>query len=232
MAEIGLETPSTRAGLGRRVGAEFLGTALLVAFVVGSGIMAVNLTSDVGLQLLINDAATIAGLGVLIWALLPVSGAHINPAVTAVALAQRAISVQAGVGYLLAQFAGGLAGAGLAHLMFSQTVIQTSSTQRTGTGQWLGEVVATAGLLFVIGVAQRTRRVSALPLLVPAWIGAAYLFTSSTSFANPAVTVGRAVTDTFSGISPDDVPAFIAFQLLGAAIGALLAAALYPQENQ
>jgi glycerol uptake facilitator-like aquaporin len=231
MAEIGLETPSTRAGLGRRVGAEFLGTALLVAFVVGSGIMAVNLTSDVGLQLLINDVATIAGLGVLIWALLPVSGAHINPAVTAVALVQRDIPVRDGTGYLLAQFAGGLAGASLAHLMFSQALVQSAAIERTGPGLWLGEVVATAGLLLVIGVAQRTGRVSALPVLVPAWIGSAYLFTSSTSFANPAVTVGRAITDTFSGISPEDVPAFIAFQLLGAAIGALLAAALYPREN-
>ena len=232
MTDIALESPTTRAAMNRQVGAEFLGTGLLVTFVVGSGIMAVNLTNDVGLQLLINDVATIAGLGALIWALLPVSGAHINPAVTAVALAQRAISIRAGVGYLLAQFAGALAGAGLAHLMFSQTVIQSAATQRTGAGLWLGEVVATAGLLFVIGVAQRTGRVSALPLLVPAWIGAAYLFTSSTSFANPAVTVGRAITDTFSGISPDDVPAFIAFQLLGAAIGAVLAAALYPRENK
>ena len=231
MTATALETPSTRADISRRIVAEFLGTGLLVAFVVGSGVMAQNLTDDVGLQLLINDFATITGLGVLIWALLPVSGAHINPAVTAVALAQRGISRRDGVGYLLAQFAGALAGAGMAHLMFSQNLVQSATTERTGAGLWLGEVVATAGLLLVIGVAQRTGRIAALPLLVPAWIGSAYLFTSSTSFANPAVTVGRAITDTFSGISPADVPAFIAFQLLGAAIGAVLAAVLYPREK-
>jgi arsenate reductase len=215
----------------RRLGAEFLGTAILVATVVGSGIMGTLLTDDLAVTLLINAGATVAVLGVLIWGIGPISGAQFNPAVTAVALIGRQMRPAEGLGYLLAQVSGGISGAILANLMFALAPIETSTTTRTGWNLWLGEVVATAGLLLVIGALTRTGRGHLAALLVPAWIGAAYFFTSSTSFANPAVTIGRSLTDTFAGISPASVPPFIAFQLLGAAIGALLTEAFYPRRS-
>jgi len=213
----------------RRLGAEFLGTAILVATVVGSGIMGTLLTDDLAVTLLINAGATVAVLGVLIWGFGPISGAQFNPAVTVVALVRREMPVTEGLGYLLAQTLGGICGAILANLMFALPPIEESSTVRTGWNIWLGEVVATAGLLLVIGALTRTGRGHLGALLVPAWIGAAYFFTSSTSFANPAVTIGRSLTDTFAGIAPGSVLPFIGFQFLGAAIGAVLTEFFYPR---
>ncbi len=213
----------------RRATAEGVGTATLVAAVVGSGIMATRLTTDVGLQLLINAVATVAALAVLIWSLGPISGAHFNPAVTLVAAARGEMRRREAGLYVTAQVLGGLAGAAVAHLMFTLPVATLSTKQRTGLGQWLGEVIATAGLVSLIGALTRTGLGRLGPALVPAWIGAAYFFTSSTSFANPAVAIGRSISDTFSGISPVDVPAFIAAQLLGAALGAGLTELFYPR---
>ncbi len=215
----------------RRLGAEFLGTAILVATVVGSGIMGTRLTDDLAVTLLINALATVAVLGVLIWGIGPISGAQFNPAVTVIAAIDRQMRPAEAVGYLLAQVAGGISGAILANLMFALPPIETSTTVRTGWSIWLGEVVATAGLLLLIGALTRTGRGHLGAILVPAWIGAAYFFTSSTSFANPAVTIGRSLTDTFAGIAPSSVLPFIGFQMLGAAIGALLTAAFYPRRT-
>jgi glycerol uptake facilitator-like aquaporin len=215
--------------MARRLAAEFVGTALLVAAVVGSGIMATRLTDDVAVQLLVNALATVAALGVLIWTLGPISGAHFNPAVTLVAAFRREVSPGESVGYLGAQLVGAVAGVALADLMFSLPAWERSTHVRSGAGVLLGEVVATAGLLFVIGAITRTGHGHLGPVLVPAWIGSAYFFTASTSFANPAVTVGRSLTDTFAGIAPSSVPLFIAFQLVGAAIGAVTTELFYPR---
>jgi len=215
----------------RRLAAELLGTAVLVAVVIGSGIMATNLTNDVGLQLLINAVATVAGLGVLILVLGPISGAHFNPAVTGIALLRREIGGAEGAGYVGVQIVGAIAGAALANVMFGLPVFSASVKHRSGGGLWLGEVVATAGLLLVIGTLTRTGRGHLGPVLVPAWIGAAYFFTASTSFANPAVTIGRSLSNTFAGIAPRDVPLFIVFQLIGALVGAGLTEMFYPRHG-
>jgi glycerol uptake facilitator-like aquaporin len=219
------------APLARRLFAEALGAGTLVAAVVGSGIMATELTDDVALQLLVNAVSTVAALGVLIWALGPISGAHFNPAVTAVAAATRTMRVPEAGGYVVAQIGGAVLGTAVADLMFGLPAWQLSTHQRDGSGVWLGEVVATAGLLFIISAMNRTHHGHLGAVLVPAWIGAAYLFTSSTSFANPAVTIARALTDTFAGIDPSDVPAFVLFQLIGAALGATLALVLYGRDS-
>lgn len=196
----------------RAVLAELVGTAALVMAVIGSGVMATGLTDDVGLQLLINAVATVLALGVLIATLGPVSGAHLNPVVSlALAVRSRASWRQA-AGYLPAQIGGAMLGAVLAHAMYDLPLVSEASVARTGTGQWIGEMVATAGLVGVVF----SRATSAIA--VPAWIGAAYFVTSSTSFANPAVTVGRALTDTFAGIAWVDVPAFVVAQVIGAAL--------------
>jgi len=213
----------------RRALAEFLGTAVLVAAIVGSGVMAVRLSPDLGVQLLINALATVAALGVLICVLGPVSGAHFNPAVTLVALARRELGAAEGGRYVAAQLLGALAGAALGNLMFGMGAWHASTHQRTGGGVLLGELVATAGLLLVIGALTRTGRGHLGAVLVPAWIGSAYFFTSSTSFANPAVTIGRSLTNTFSGIAPSSVPAFIGAQLVGAAVGAGLTELFIPR---
>lgn len=215
----------------RRLAAEFLGTALLVAVVVGSGIMGSQLTNDPALVLLINAVATVAGLGVLIWTLGPISGAHFNPAVTSVAALEREMRPLEAVGYVASQIAGALCGVALANLMFDLPAWEASSNQRTGWNVWVGEVVATAGLLWIIGALTRTGNGRLGPVLVAAWIGSAYFFTSSTSFANPAVTIGRAFTDTFAGIAPASVPPFVLFQLVGAAIGAALTAFFFPRRG-
>ncbi|MDO8309699.1 MAG: MIP/aquaporin family protein [Actinomycetota bacterium] len=215
--------------LPRRAVAEFLGTGLLVATVVGSGIMGTLLSDDLAVVLLINALATVAALGVLIWMLGPISGAHFNPVVTGVELARREMPAGEGVLYIAAQVLGALGGVALADAMFGLPAWDVSANVREGGPVWLGEVVATAGLLLVIGALTRTGRGHLGPALVPAWIGAAYFFTSSTSFANPAVTIGRSLTDSFSGIAPADVPMFIVFQVVGAAIGALLTEYLYPR---
>jgi len=215
----------------RRLFAEFLGTALLVAAVVGSGIMGQRLSDDLAVILLVNALSTIAALGVLIWILGPISGAHFNPCVTGVELARREISLPLGAAYIGVQIIGGLAGVALANVMFGLMAWQPSTNIRSGPGIWLGEVVATAGLLLVIGVITRTGKGTLGPALVPAWIGAAYFFTASTSFANPAVTIGRSMTDTFTGIAPGSVLAFISFQVIGAAVGALITEVFYPRKT-
>lgn len=213
----------------RRVAAEAIGTGVLVATVVGSGIMASTLTDDLGLTLLINALATVAALGVLIWTLGPISGAHFNPAVTMVAASRREMAVSEGSLYVLAQIVGALLGVALANVMFAAPAWEASTHVRGSAGVLLGEVVATAGLLSLIGAITRTGHGHLGPALVPAWIGAAYFFTASTSFANPAVTLGRAFTDSFSGIALESVPWFIVAQLAGAGIGALLTEFCYPR---
>lgn len=226
-------TPIPSTDLLRRLLAELLGTGLLVTVVVGSGIMAQQLSPrDVGLQLLENSLATAFGLTVLILMLGPVSGAHFNPVVT---LADWALGRRAGTGlrsalvlpYVLAQIVGAILGAVLANTMFD-TPTTIATTHRATSGHLLGEVVATAGLILVIFALARTGRGALAAPAVGAHIGAAYWFTSSTSFANPAVTIGRIFTDTFTGIAPASAPAFIGMQLLGAAVGCALLLVLYP----
>jgi glycerol uptake facilitator-like aquaporin len=210
---------------GRRVAAEALGSLLLSTTVIGSGIMAERLASgNLAVALLANTAATVAALAVLISLLAPVSGAHFNPAVTLVMALRRVITASEAVRYVVAQVAGCCLGAWLAHAMFELPLLQLASHARNGPAQWLAEFVATAGLLLVI---LGNRRESAAPWLVAAWIGAAYWFTSSTSFANPAITLARALTDSFAGIRPWDVPAFMAAQLVGAVAAMLAARALF-----
>lgn len=206
----------------RRLAAEALGTALLVATVIGSGIMADRMTDDVALALLGNTLPTGAILVVLITILGPVSGAHFNPAVTLVFAIRREIEVSVALAYVGAQVLGGIAGALLAHVMFETPLLQASQTVRTGLGQWIAEVVAAFGLVFTILASLRFRP-DAVPWLVGLYITAAYWFTASTSFANPAVAIARAFTDTFSGIRPVDVPAFIAAEFLGAVLAMVAA---------
>ncbi|WP_216644896.1 aquaporin [Microbacterium sp. SYP-A9085] len=215
--------------LWRAVAAEFLGTGLLVAVVVGSGIAAQRLSpADAGLQLLENSTATAFGLAVLILIFQTVSGSHFNPVVT---LADRALGAESRaigiVTFIAAQILGGIGGAILANLMFA--VPTTLSTKdRLSVGQLLGEVVATAGLLLLIFALVRTQRTGLVGPAVGAYIGAAYWFTSSTSFANPAVTIGRVFTDTFAGIAPLSALAYLGAQLVGAAVGVGLVLAFFP----
>ena len=208
--------------LSRRLAAEALGTGLLVATVVGSGIMADKLTDDTALALLGNTLPTGAILVVLITILGPVSGAHFNPAVTMVFALRREIETNAALAYVVVQIAGGIAGTFLAHAMFELPLLQVSATARTGTGQWIAEAVAAFGLVFTILAGLRFRS-DAIPWLVGLYITAAYWFTASTSFANPAVAIARAFSDTFSGIRPIDVPGFIAAELLGALLAMVFA---------
>ena len=205
----------------RRLTAEALGTGLLVCTVVGSGIMAETLSADVGLQLLANTIPTGAILVVLITVLGPISGAHFNPAVTMAFAIRREISAQDGLAYVLAQIAGGVLGTLAAHLMFDLQPFEFSEKIRTGPAQWWAEIVATFGLVAVIfgGIKYRAE---AVPWLVGLYITAAYWFTASTSFANPAVAISRSLTNTFSGIRPLDLPGFILAQLVGAAIAVAL----------
>ncbi|MER6677681.1 MIP/aquaporin family protein [Streptomyces sp. NPDC000983] len=224
--------PLPPAPLVARAAAESVGTAALVAVVVGSGIQATRLTDDVALQLLANSTATVFGLGVLIALLGPVSGAHFNPAVT---LAEWWTTRRGGAGvtgcepavYVLSQIVGAIAGAVLADAMFGEPLVQWSTHDRSAGNLLLGEVVATAGLILLIFGLARTDRLRFAPVAVASYIGAAYWFTSSTSFANPAVTIGRAFTDTFAGIAPASVPAFVAMQLMGAVVGLALVAVIF-----
>lgn len=209
--------------LGRAAAAEAIGTALLLAIVVGSGIMGERLSQgNAAVALLANSIATGAGLFALIVILGPVSGAHFNPVVSAVSIWDGRLSAQHGVVYVLAQICGAYVGVAIAHAMFSLPIIQISAHIRPTPGEGLGEVIATFGLVLVISLASRFR-VEAIPIAVAAYITSAYWFTSSTSFANPAVTFARAITDTFSGISPSSVPLFVCGQLLGGAAATLLA---------
>jgi glycerol uptake facilitator-like aquaporin len=201
--------------LARRMTAEAVGTCLLVAAVVGSGIMADKLTEDVALALLCNTIATAAALVVLISVFGPVSGAHFNPAVSLVMLLLREMPVTAFLLYCLAQVLGGVAGTLLAHGMFDLPILQVSTHVRTGSGQWLAELVAAFGLLLTILTVRKSNPES-IAMLIGLYIAAAYWFTASTSFANPAVTIARAFTDTFAGIRPADAPGFILAQITGA----------------
>ena len=203
----------------RKLLAEYLGTTLLVAIVVGSGIMATDLTKDVGLQLLINTIATVVGLAVLILILAPISGAHFNPVVTLVDLIQGKSSVLQFIQYTIAQVIGAITGALLANAMFDHAIIETATKVRSGSNLYLAEIVATAGLILVINLLVSQKNLNLIPAAVAAWIGSAYFFTSSTSFANPAVTIGRTFSDSFAGIAPECAPKFIAAQILGAIIG-------------
>ncbi|MFF3517038.1 aquaporin [Streptomyces sp. NPDC002573] len=213
-----------KAPLGRRATAEAIGTGLLVAVVVGSGIQASVLSQDAGVQLLANSLATVFGLGVLITLLGPVSGAHFNPAVTLAAWftgrrAPDGLTLRDVAVYVPAQIAGAIGGAILADAMFAKPLVRFSTHDRSAGHVWMGEVVATAGLILLIFGLDRIGRASLAPAAVASYIGAAYWFTSSTSFANPAVTIGRAFTDTFAGIAPASVTPFITAQLVGAALG-------------
>ena len=203
--------------MSRRLAAEALGTLLLLATVIGSGIMAENLAGgNDAVALLGNTLATGAILAVLITMLGPISGAHFNPAVTVAFLMRREIDAKTAAAYVGVQVVGGLAGAVLAHGMFDVDLLQVSTKTRTGVGQWLAEGVATFGLVATI-LATLKARPTAVAAMVGLYISAGYWFTASTSFANPAVTIARSFTDTFSGIAPADAPAFIAAQLVGAA---------------
>ncbi len=212
----------------RRLLAEGLGALLLAAAVIGSGIMAERLADgNAAIVLLANTGATVAALAVLIAVFGPVSGAHFNPIITLVATANRSLPRGEAVAFIVVQVVGCCLGAMLANAMFDLPVVQLSTRVRTGTAQWLSEAVATAGLVLVIFTAPSIREAA---WRVPAWIGAAYWFTASTSFANPAITVGRSLSETFAGISPADVPGFVLAQIVGGSIGAFLARVL-PQEK-
>ncbi len=208
--------------LPQRLAAEAVGTAFLLMSVIGSGIAAQRLSpNDVGLQLFENAVATAFALMALIWAFGPISGANFNPAVTWADVAFRARSVRDAIAYTIAQVTGGIVGAILANLMFDLPPVLWSAKVREGPGQWLGEIVATLGLLMVIFLVARTRGGAVGPA-VGVYIGAAYFFTSSTSFANPAVTVSRMFSDTFAGIYPGSAPLFIVMQIIGAALAIAL----------
>jgi glycerol uptake facilitator-like aquaporin len=205
----------------RRLFAEGLGSLLLAATVIGSGIMAERLSAgNVGIALLANTGATVAVLAVLIALLAPVSGAHFNPAVSLVQGLRGVLSWREVAGYVLVQIAGCYLGALLSHAMFELPLLQLSAHSRSGPAQWLAEAVATCGLLLVV---LGTRRTQDAPWMVAGWIGAAYWFTASTSFANPAITLARSLSDTFAGIRPQDAPLFILAQVFGALIGLLVA---------
>jgi glycerol uptake facilitator-like aquaporin len=213
--------------LARRLAAEGLGSFFLFACVIGSGIMAQNLSAgNDALALLANTLATGAILFVLITMLGPISGAHMNPAVSLVAASRRELRWTDAGAYIAAQLAFGILGAWAAHLMFDLPALQLSVKARTGLGQWTGEFIATFGLILTILGTVRFRR-EWVPASVGLYIAAAYWFTSSTSFANPAITIARSLSDTFAGIAPHDVPLFIVAQLLGAAAGALTAKFLF-----
>ncbi|MEI9906791.1 MAG: MIP/aquaporin family protein [Actinomycetota bacterium] len=207
----------------RKLLAEFVGSALLVAAIVGSGVMATRLSTDKGVQLLFNAFSTVLALGVLIYIFSGMSGAHFNPLITINEIVGKRISINSGSLYLLVQFAGGICGVALANLMFDLPAINSSHNFRQGNQLLLGEIVATAGLLLIVELLRIQSKSSAVSIIVPAWIGAAYLFTSSTSFANPSVTFSRMWSDTFSGISPSSGVKFILAQLCGAIIGIALA---------
>ena len=227
--ETGTGTGQLRVDLTRRLVAEALGTALLIVAVIGSGIMASRLSpKDVGLQLLENAAATAGALIGLILMFGAVSGAHFNPAVTLVDRLLGSISTRDAALYALAQTIGGCVGTVIANVMFSLPAVEWSTKSRSSGALWLSEVVATIGLQLVIHGCVRTGRAAAVPFAVGVWIGGAYWFTSSTSFANPAVTIARMLSDTFAGIKPSSAPMFIVMQLVGALIAYGLIRFIYP----
>jgi glycerol uptake facilitator-like aquaporin len=218
----------THHPLARRLLAEYLGSAFLAALVIGSGIAAQNLSHDVGLQLLENAAATAAGLFAIILMFGPISGGHFNPVVSLVDAAFGGLTRRDALAYIPAQIAGCISGAVVANLMFALSAVSISTTHRATAAHALAEVVATIGLLLVIFSLARTGRATTAPAAVGAYIGAAYWFTSSTSFANPAITVGRMFSDTFAGIAPASVPSYVVAQLVGEALAIAAVRTLYP----
>ena len=212
--------------------AEFLGTATLLLVVIGSGVMATNISQDIGVQLTINSAATGLILFILITLLGPISGAHFNPLVTVIQLIIKNLSASTAAGYVAVQLAGAVCGVALANFIFDLPVIDISQKLRGGSGLFVSEIVATAGLIFIIFTAIAQKISAYIPALVGAYISSAYFFTSSTSFANPAVTVARTLSDSFAGIAPSSVLPFIAAQIIGAALGLALATFLNPQNER
>ena len=217
------------APLWRRLTAEFIGSAFLAAVVIGSGIAARQLSpGNTGLELLENAAATAAGLFALILMVGPVSGAHFNPVVSFVDAAFGGITWRTALAYLVAQVAGCSTGAVVANLMFSRTAVTISTHHRASAAHFLSEVVATVGLIVIIFALARTGRGKSAPAAVGAYIGAAYFFTSSTSFANPAIAVGRMFSNSFAGIAPSSVPSFVAAEAVGGALAFVVVRVLYP----
>jgi glycerol uptake facilitator-like aquaporin len=215
-----MSRPAARALV--RATAEFAGTAVLVCVVVGSGIMGTNLSDDLGVALIINTISTIFALALLILTLGPISGAHFNPAVSLVQMLSRAQKPVETFVYVIVQVAGAIVGAIVANVMFDQPAVQFSTNERVSPGMLLGEVIATAGLIAIIGVLSFRKLDALFPVAVAAWIGSAYFFASSTSFANPAVTIGRLFSNTFAGIDPGSVAPYIGAQLVGALLGFLI----------
>jgi arsenate reductase len=230
--EVETGTGALRLDLSRRLVAEALGTGFLVIAVIGSGIMASRLSpDDVGLQLLENAAATAGALIGLILMLGDVSGAHFNPVVTLVDRLSGTLTTRDSIAYVAAQIVGGCLGAIVANVMFELPAVEWSTNSRSSGALWLSEVVATVGLLLVIHGCVRSGRASTVPFAVGVWIGGAYWFTSSTSFANPAVTIARTMSDSFAGIKPSSAPMFVVMQLVGAAVAFVLIRFLYPQQG-
>ena len=223
--------PSTVSPLARPLLAEFTGTAFLLAGVVGSGIMAERLTDDVGLQLFQNAFATAGVLVALILAFGPVSGAHFNPVVTLAARVYGQISTKTALAYIAAQTTGAVVGVAAANIMFDLPAIEWSTKDRSSPNLMFSEVIATLGLLIVIFGVVRSQRETMAAFSVGGYIAGAYYFTSSTSFANPAVTVGRTLSDTFAGIAPASAPGFIVAQIVGAVVGISLMRYLYPDHE-
>ena len=222
-------TQTAQPTLIARLTAEAVGTALLVATVVGSGIMAQRLSpDDVGLQLLENAAATVGALIALILALGPVSGAHFNPVVSMVTRLFGGLSTRDTILYSLVQIAGGCIGAMIANVMFELDVVNLSTRDRSSGALWFSEVIATIGLVLIIFCIVRSGRASAVPYAVGVWIGGAYWFTSSTSFANPAVDFARSLSDSFAGIKPSSIPGFLIAQIVGGLLAYVLVKVLYP----
>jgi glycerol uptake facilitator-like aquaporin len=214
----------------RKTLSEFVGTATLATVVVGSGIMAENLSSDIGVQLLINAAATGAALWLLINLFAPISGAHFNPLVTGISLFRKELSVKLASLFTVAQISGAIGGTILANVLFEHPAIDISGKSRDGGNLLLSEVVATAGLIFVVYQLSTIKSGKKVAVGVASWIFAAYFFTSSTSFANPAIAIGRTFSNSFAGIAPHSAATFIPFQIIGAALGYLLFTYLNPKE--
>ena len=216
----------------RKTIAEAVGTATLLLVVIGSGVMATNLSKDIGVQLTINSAATGLILYILITLLGPISGAHFNPVVTAIQLYKKNIATTLAAAYLVAQLIGAVIGVALANFIFNLPIIEISQKDRTGAELFVSEILATAGLVFIIFTAIAQKSEAKIPVLVGAYISAAYFFTSSTSFANPAVTVARTLSDSFAGIAPGSVLPFIAAQIIGAALGLVLTTFINSQKTE
>jgi glycerol uptake facilitator-like aquaporin len=216
----------------RKTIAEAVGTATLLLVVIGSGVMATNLSKDVGVQLTINSAATGLILYILITLLGPISGAHFNPVVTTIQLFKKNMTASLAAAYLVAQLVGAVIGVALANFIFNLPIIEISQKDRTGTELFVSEILATAGLVFIIFTAIAQKSEAKIPVLVGAYISAAYFFTSSTSFANPAVTVARTLSDSFAGIAPGSVLSFIAAQIIGAALGLVLTTFINSQKTE